>query len=224
MSIFSSVKDHGFRVTCAYALHNVLQKLGWGDVHYYGFFSQPLGDAALPRAYHAQIIEAPGPVSHLIGLPEGVARERCEAGSICVGTYYEDQLIGALWFSSLPFKEDEVDALYDIADGDKPKYCWDFGVYIDPEWRASRAFAAVWAAGAHAMRDMGYVKSLSRISLYNEASAAAHRRLGAQEFGRAWFIHVGNVQISISNLSPWLHISRKNGPAPVFEMKIKSGQ
>lgn len=222
MSIITSIKDHGLRISCAYALHRLLVKLGWGQVHYYGFFAQHLAEAELPRAYHAQIIEAPGPVAHLIGLPEGVAKARHEAGAICVGTYYDGQLIGALWFAPLPFDEDEVAAVYENGASQQEGFCWDFGVYIAPDWRASRAFAATWTAGANFMRSMGYMQSLSRISLFNSASASAHKRMGAREFGRAWFIHLGSKQISISNLRPWLHIGGAGGRAPRFQMEVSS--
>lgn len=218
MSIWRSIKSDGLRVSCAFALHKVLGALGAGGVQYYGFFEQSLGDRALPRAYSAHSIETPGEVARDLGLPQGVAISRQREGAQCVGIYYDEQLIGSIWFSALPFHEDEVDAIYDLTGEERTKFCWDFGVYVAPDWRASRAFAAVWAGGAHAMRDHGYIKSLSRISLFNRASVTAHQRLGAREFARALFVKCGPLQISISNIRPWLHISWRGRSVPVFNM------
>lgn len=218
MSIWRSIKNDGLRVSCAFALHKVTHALGLGSVQYYGFFVQNLGDRALPRAYSAHSIDTPGEVAKDLGLPEEIAVARRREGAHCIGIYYDAQLIGSMWFSALPFHEDEVDAIYDLDAREQRRFCWDFGVYVAPDWRASRAFAAVWAGGAHAMRDHGYTKSLSRISLFNRASVTAHQRLGAQEFARALFVNCGPMQLSVSNIRPWLHICWRGRRVPVFNM------
>lgn len=218
------MKNDGPLITLAYGLHSLLRALGLGSCQFYGFFVQQLSDGAMPRCYHSQLIEIPQQFGEELGLAKDVIRQRLGDGAQCVGTFYQNNssdeapLVGAVWYAKPPFLEDEVAAVY--RHEGQQSWCWDFGVYVHPEWRSSRAFAASWMGVTAHMRHAGFIASLSRISLYNKSSVLAHQRLGAALVGRALFVRLGSLQITLSNRKPWLKLTWRGKNPPIFSFDL----
>jgi L-amino acid N-acyltransferase YncA len=63
-------------------------------------------------------------------------------------------------------------------------------LWVDEERRLSRAFVAIWAGVGEWLAREGLRETLSSVADYNAASIAAHRRLGAQVFGRVGVVRV----------------------------------
>ena len=75
-----------------------------------------------------------------------------------------------------------------------PGACWDTGLYVRPEFRAGRAFAALWAGSAAWMAERSLDWSMSRIAAYNLDSLRSHARMGAVEIGSLTALKLGHRQ------------------------------
>ncbi len=205
----------GFSGTIYYLADIILRKIKIGSVYPYCFLSQPLSSPGkklrLSKGYAVRKIQ-PGDPRLLEILPPAVCDYRFEQKAVCIGAFKEETLTALLWFTTDIYHEDEVRADF-IPPSDA---CWDFGVHIEPEYRMTRAFSNLWGASTVIMNDMGYEKSLSRISAFNPISLHAHTRMGAKLIAKAIFINIGPVQISFSNAKPLLYISFSKSSRPRF--------
>jgi len=110
------------------------------------------------------------------------------------------------------YSEDVVRARYLLPPSGKT--AWDFDVYVVPEERLGFTFPRLWDTAYEYLREKGIRWSLSRISAFNPASLAAHRRLGARRIGSATFLLLGGAQLMLSSFRPYLHLSlRRSVPA-----------
>ncbi len=207
----------GWRATCAYATDRLLRRLGWGCVHDYLFLAQPIAATVPPPGkFTSRELGPTDPALDALPLTAAVRAYRFAQDAICVGAFDGDRLAAVLWYTAGPYEEDEVRARY--APLPAPACAWDFGVYVLPQYRLSRAFANLWAGAAASMRQRGIRWSLSRINSVNGASVAAHRRLGACSIGRATFVRLGALQIAIANHRPWLHCGLTDRARPLYRL------
>ncbi|MDD2759554.1 MAG: hypothetical protein PHH11_04605, partial [Methylomonas sp.] len=96
----------------------------------------------------------------------------------------------------------------------------DFDVYVEPKYRLSPTFLKLWdEASARLLRE-GVSWSLSRISAFNTMSLSSHKRMGAKIIGWAVFFQMAGIQLTISSLKPFLHISLSNASLPTFEFQL----
>jgi hypothetical protein len=93
---------------------------------------------------------------------------------------------------------------------------WDFDIFVLPEARMQPVFTRLWDTVNAIFRSSGIDYSLSRINVFNQASARAHARLGAVTIGWATFLVAGAVQLAIFSTRPWLHLSLADTQAPVM--------
>lgn len=84
---------------------------------------------------------------------------------------------------------------------------WDFDVYLNPAYWASRAFAYLWDAANAWLCERGIGWTLSRINTFNFNSLRSHPRLGAQQLSTALFVCLEDCQVLLSTISPYLYIS-----------------
>lgn len=139
-----------------------------------------------------------------------VAKFRFEQGAVCLTLFESATPVGYLWFCFGAYDEDEVRCRYIIEPSEST--VWDFDVYLTPEKRAGFAFVRLWDAANAWLCARGRNWTISRISAFNRASIAAHKRVGAQTLGWAVFFCIGSLQVLVSNLAPWLHVSRRSRP------------
>lgn len=218
-----TLKEIGWVGTICYACDRLLRHLNWGRVHYYGFFTQPLKNGLRTvSGYACKIVDEPQALASCLGLPEDVVQSRVREGALCIALYHHDAVAGSLFAAFQPFEEDEVMARFHWVPAGLA--CWDFGVHIVPNARLTRAFSALWAGSAEILRGKGACWSLSRISLYNRASVQSHQALGALDMGRAVFIILGRMQITLSTQKPWLNICWSVKGRPTFTFQLPERQ
>jgi hypothetical protein len=188
-------------------------------VKYY-FIAQPivLRAAATARfgAFSLTWPDAQWPLFSQIDRPSSVIAARFAQRARCLAATVEggSRLAGFLWFVPGAYEEDEVRARF------RPQpegaAVWDFDVSILPQYRMSRLFSYLWARAAAELAREGVMHSMSRISAFNGASLAAHRRLGARVVGQALFICIGRWQLMMSNVSPRFHLSWRDEQRPTL--------
>jgi hypothetical protein len=101
-----------------------------------------------------------------------------------------EALTGLVWLGQGTYREDEVAVRFVIP----PRCCWDTGLWIAPEHRMGRSFAALWAGVGQWMDARGLRHSLSRVADYNLPALTAHRRMGAQVLSHRSFLRIGGWQ------------------------------
>jgi hypothetical protein len=155
--------------------------IGW---HRYRLVAVPrTGMPEMPRGW---LVEPMSDVSIAEVDPVAVAW-RLEQGMTCLGAWHDGRLAGVNFVTAGAFEEDEVPVRF----VPPPGAGWDTGLYIRPEDRMGRAFAALWAGTADWLRGEGLDWSMSRIADYNAASWNAHARMGAHDIGRLSVLSIG---------------------------------
>ena len=126
-------------------------------------------------------------------------------------------LVGFIWVRLDRYDEDEVRCAYllDPAGG----MAWDFDAYVAPEFRMSRAFVQLWESANEFLRRHRYRWTASRISAFNPASLASHRRFGALHLHTAVFLVFGPVQLTLLSLRPFVHIGATQDSRPVVTIR-----
>lgn len=168
--------------------------LAW---HRYAILAQPrAGLPVMPRGYAVRELAA----AELAGLAQegqavdasaAVRAERFAAGLTCLGVFDRHAaLTGLVWLGQGTYREDEVAVRFVIP----PRCCWDTGLWIAPEHRMGRSFAALWAGVGQWMDARGLGHSLSRVADYNLPALTAHRRMGAQVLSHRSFLRIGGWQ------------------------------
>jgi hypothetical protein len=192
MPSMMSLKIVGIAGIASYALARVAVRLGWLSYHRYRLIALPRSAMPpMPRGFRVEPI-TPQALSRLaIDVPVAVQAARFAQGMDCLGAYNAaGDLTGVTWVGAGGFTEDEVHVRFE-----PPPGCgWDTGLWIAPEHRMGRSFAALWAGTAAWMAARGLSASYSRITDHNLASIAAHRRLGAAECGRLLCLRVRGWQ------------------------------
>jgi GNAT superfamily N-acetyltransferase len=150
--------------------------------------------------------------------PPAVVARRFRDGARCLAAVKSGRLIGFLWYKETEYLEDEVRCCYRF---DPAVAVWDFDVYVDPEFRLGRLFSRLWGAAHRELHRQGYRWTISRISVFNAASLAAHARMGARTIGRATFLVIGPLQVSFATLTPRLHVSWRADHYPVFVLEAR---
>jgi len=221
----------GWRDTFLFALSRALDRLFGTRVRLikYRFVVQPVSappgaqriDPNARRSGSFALGEA-GPDSPLfaqIERPREVIARRFAQGARCLAaTVDKDRLAGFLWYVLGPYDEDEVRARF--VPGPAGKVAWDFDVSILPRYRMGRLFSYLWEHASSELAAQGVGHSISRISAFNPASIASHRRLGARDVGTASFLCIGRVQLMWASTAPRFHLSWRDGQRP--EIRIEA--
>lgn len=217
-----------------YRFVRAAQQLGWLNAMLYGcdrlltaltagrcclykyqFVAQRIGDSPLcpPRGGDIAIRQLAGPAELPDDYPRpaAVLRQRYAQGALNLAAFRRDELIGFLWLLFDGYQEDEVRARYQLTSS---RACWDFDVYVRPEDRLGWAFRRLWEAARLLLRARAVRWSCSRISAFNAASLAAHRRIGTVPLGSATFLRCGNWQWMVATLAPYVHLSRHPASCP----------
>lgn len=206
-----------------YLVGRLLQRLS-GDrarIVRYQFFAQPVPQTppTPPRAAgkcRIRIVDAHDPVVSAFPRPPHVVARRFADGATCFVAEMGDRFAGFLWLARGAYEEDEVRCRYELV---PPALCaWDFDVYVEPDFRIGRSFSRLWeAANAH-LAAQGVQWSLSRISAFNPASLAAHRRLGIRQLGTATFLVLGAAQFSFHGRTPFFSICTNHARRPQLQL------
>ena len=147
---------------------------------------------------------------HWFPRPQAFIDARYDQGSICFVAFKNDIAIGCLWLQLGSYYEDEVRCLFMPIPAEQ--CCWDYDVYIEPQYRAGRVFMYLWDHAYGWLREQRIQWSMSRINAFNVASIRSHERMGMRPIYTATFICLGQWQLLLSPRKPFIHCSRSAIP------------
>lgn len=218
----------GLPGTLLHAIDRLLSVVSGGRarLYAYAFLAQPIGSQAFPpmRDSAATTVSFVGPHDLIVASfapRSNVIAQRFASGARCLAATMRGNFAGTIWIAESSYAEDEVRCLYVLADA---KRCvWDFDVYVAPRYRGGRVLARLWQEANAQLSSSGVQWSLSRISLLNAESLAAHGQLGASKIGFACFFVIGGSQLSLISRRPYLHFSANHTQRPliVFDLPLK---
>ncbi len=194
----------------AYRSNRLLSLLPGIALHRYVFVLQPVASLpTLPRPYEARSFLSDDPMLASLWPEQALRAARFGQGARCLTVETRDRLVAGLWFIDQSYVEDEVRARYEFG----PELSWDFGLFIPPAFRATRAFAALWGAAALDLAARKKIGSLSRIADHLAPSLRSHQRMKAKSIGQATFLTLGQRQYCWSAG----HFEQRDAPAgPCF--------
>lgn len=200
-SALTTIKLLGLVGVASYAAARLavrLRLVAWQRAHVVAVPRHAL--PAMPRGFSVIELDAKALAQRPIDI--GVAQQaaRFAQGMRCLGAFTAtDQLAGVIWVSAGPCTEGELPLRFH-----PPAGCgWDTGMWVHPDHRLGRAFAALWAGVGAWMNTRGLEWSASSIADYNLTSLAAHRRLGMAELGRFVALRVGRWYWIAAGPAPW---------------------
>lgn len=219
------VRSLGWTDTLWFIVDSLLRRASFGSVKVikYYFVAQPVsGVAANPaRPLGGTRLYVATGADQIIGQarrPPQTLQSRFDQRSRCVVAERDSQLAGFIWLCPDSYREDEVRCVYRWAPAQDA--VWDYDVFIAPPFRMGRLFSRLWER-AHALLAAENVRrTLSRIDAFNAGSLAVHRKLGARDVARGWFMLIGPAQITISSVAPYWHVSLRDADAPQLHFDL----
>ena len=159
----------------SYAAARFAARAGMLGYNRYSLVAVPVeGMPQMPRGFRAEVLTADNLAQHTIDVSSEVQAARFAQGLVCIGAFNaKDQLVGVNWVGCGPFVEDEVHVRFIVP----ANAGWDTGLWVRPEYRLGRGFAALWAGTAMWLREQGRAYSMSRIADYNMPSILSHKRM-----------------------------------------------
>ena len=172
----------------------------------YHFYAQRVRDASEAAPGGAFQIEPAGAshdLVHAFPRPAAVIARRFENGARCLVARKGERFVGFLWTQPREYVEDEVRCIYSLQPPDAT--AWDFDVYVDPQFRLSKAFIRLWDTAHARLRSEGRAWTMSRIHVLNRESIRAHTRLGAVRLASALFVTGRGFQLALFTVRPYFH-------------------
>lgn len=179
-------------------------------LYFYELMVQPIRVDALPANRFLSGIEIreipPGdPERARMPVRPEVMQARIAQAATCLGAYKKGELIGYMWFCADRYDEDEVRCTYVLERSRESVFDFDF--YLYPEHRMGLGFVALWQGANRFLSERGIRFTFSRLTRFNIASRRSHAHLGWKLVGRTWFLQLGRIEIMVSTLRPYFHVS-----------------
>jgi ribosomal protein S18 acetylase RimI-like enzyme len=214
LAALSTIQMLGLAGVLSYAAARFAARAGMLGYNRYVLVAVPVdGMPKMPRGFRVEPLDADKLTQHQIDVSHSVQEARFAQGLVCLGAFNsKNELVGVNWIGRGPFVEDEVHVRFSVPDNAG----WDTGLWVRPEYRLGRGFAALWAGTAVWLSSQGLSWSMSRIADYNLPSILSHKRMGAVTLGHVTAIRFFRWQ--------WMgqgrpRVIRLTGNAPA-EMKI----
>jgi hypothetical protein len=204
-------REFGFAPGLLYAIDRVLSAISPKlRLHVYEFMVQPITDKPLlPRNFKRQLvvreIKAGDAEMALMPVRPDLMAARLRNRATCLGALKDDVLIGYMWFCSPAYDEDEVRCTYLVEPAGEAVFDFDF--YLFPEYRLGLGFVALWNGANEYLTQRGIRYTFSRLTRFNLASRRAHQHLGWKRVGRALFLKAWQVEVMVSTVHPYVHVS-----------------
>lgn len=195
----------------SYAVARVAAAMPRVAYHRYHIVAVPRsGMPSMPRGHAVRALDAHeiGYVAGDVDLTPATIDFRLKQGMRCLAAFRGERLLGVTWLTERPFDEDEVSVRF----VPPPGAAWDTGLYVRPEDRGGRAFAALWAGTAEWLRERGLDWSVSRINDYNDASWRSHMRMGGCRLDTLTALRVGEHQWIMSARPRHIRLKADVGP------------
>ena len=177
----STIQMLGLAGVLSYAAARFAARAGMLGYNRYSLVAVPVeGMPKMPRGFNVKVLDAAALAQQQIDVSAQVQAARFAQGLICLGAFNsKNELVGVNWVGCGPFVEDEVHVRFSVpADAS-----WDTGLWVRPEHRLGRGFAALWAGTAEWLHGQRLSWSMSRIADYNLPSILSHKRMGAVTVG-----------------------------------------
>lgn len=192
MPLAQTLSIIGIAGVASYAVARLAVRTGW--VRWYRYAVIHLARAglpAMPPGYSAHELTPEEALAIDTGATEEFRRNRLRDGMTCLAVRNrKGECVAAVWIGIGDCAEDDVAITFRVPQG----AAWDTGMWVHPDHRLGRAFAALVAALGEWMDQKGVAGSYSRIADYNLASLTAHRRLGASLIGHHGVLKLGPWQ------------------------------
>ena len=198
----------------SYAAARFAARAGMLGYNRYSLVAVPVeGMPDMPRGFRVEVLDAEALAEHKIDVSTDVQATRFAQGLVCLGAFNaKNQLVGVNWVGCGPFVEDEVHVRFSVPENAG----WDTGLWVRPEYRLGRGFAALWAGTAEWLRTQNLQWSISRIADYNLPSILSHKRMGAVTVGHITAVRLHKWQWMAQGRPRMVRVS---GGAPA-EMKV----
>lgn len=176
-----SLKMLGVAGVLSYAAARLATKAGIIGYRRFVLVSVPLhGMPTMPRGFTVRELLPDALSHHVIDVPQPVQADRFAQGLTCLGAFNaKDDLVGVTWVGAGPYTESLVHVRFAVP----LDAAWDCGLWIVPQYRLGRGFAALWAGTADWMRASHKTFSISWIADYNLPSLLSHRRMNGDTIG-----------------------------------------
>jgi hypothetical protein len=206
----NTFREFGVLAGCLYLADRVLQTISArARLYAYELVVQPIAGAAVQPVQRSKIevrhVPHGDPALAAMPVPAQVIAARFAQRATCLGAFKGAELVGYMWFCDGRYDEDEVRCTYLLEPQLSSVFDYDF--YVFPQHRMGRTFAVLWSAAAGVLGERGVQYTYSRVSRFNNASRRAHRHLGAQCIGRAWFMRLGTLEVMLASVRPFVHVS-----------------
>lgn len=218
-----TIRELGYLDSFLYALARVFSGLSnnWLRIHKYYLVAQPVAKkdwlpAQRGKSFEIRQFAEADPLIKQIPRPEFVVPYRFDQGAVCFGALKAGTLVGFLWITLGPYREDELRCNYIPLPAGKS--AWDFDVYVEAEHRNGIVFLKLWDAANRFLAARGFQWSLSRISAFNSGSIMSHSRMSARRIGAIFFLCLGSWQIAVSTVSPFFHLSTNAKSFPTYAL------
>lgn len=210
MPSITTLQMLGLAGVLSYAAARFAAKAGVLGYNRYTLIAVPLaGMPAMPRGLRVEPLSPRQLAAHVIDADAATQAHRFAQGLTCLGAFdARDRLLGVNWVGLGSFAETEIHARFVLPAG----IGWDCGLWIDPEFRLGRAFAALWAGTADWLRKHDGRYSVSWIADYNLPSLRSHRRMGSVAIGHLTAFRLHRWQYMNRGEPRFVRIDRADPP------------
>lgn len=190
----------------------------------YDLMAQPVTDKPLlptglaRNLHYRELAPHSAEVEAMAARPE-VKAQRFAQGSVALGVFRNEELLGYIWFCRGQYVEDEVRCVYELRQPDSAVF--DFDLVVLPSSRMGLGFGALWHCANQYLIARGVRTSFSRVTRFNVASMRAHQRLGARRQGTALFFQAGSLELMMASVRPFLFFSASTSPGPRFVLDAR---
>ena len=209
--ITNAWREFGHGIGSIYLIDQALVRLSnHTRLRFYELMIQPIPDEPLvaerfTRSLSYRQIKPDDPEVALMPAREDIKRARFENGTVCLGAFKHDELIGYMWFAFEQYFEDEVRCVFEVYPPEHTVFDFDF--YLFEEHRMGLGFIGLWEGANQFLRERGIRHTYSRITRFNIASRSAHDHLGWKRVGRTLFLKLWGFELMLADVKPWVNIS-----------------
>jgi hypothetical protein len=192
MAVLTALKTIGVVSLASYGLAKIAHAtrwLNWHRLHVVALARANL--PAMPRGYTMRAL-TPSEFAKLdMDTAAAIQADWLGQGYDCLGVVTPNGAVAAVvWMGTRQAREGNIALDFVLPE----QVAWDTGMWVHPDYRAGRAFAALWAGGGEWMDQRGLHYSYSVIADYNIASLMAHHRLGTTLLANLLVIRIGSWQ------------------------------
>jgi hypothetical protein len=171
----------GLAGVLSYAAARFAAKAGVVGYSRYSLVAVPLsGLPKMPRGFTIRPLSFAELGEFDIDAARDEQQRRFDQGLTCLAAFNaRGEFVGVTWVGIKPFDESMVRLRFIVPEN----AIWDTGLWIHPDHRLGRGFAALWAATGIWMQAQGREWSISWIADYNLPSLLSHKRMRSQLLG-----------------------------------------